>query len=150
MEHAIFLRVLRGDIFYVDFGETDGSPVHGIRPAMVIQNDIGNWHSPTVIVAAITTSIKATRQPTHVHIGNQFGLPRDSMLMLEQIFTVDKLSLREYLGTVEDDFMDAVDEAVAISLGVHPSKCNSRNGNQPMVRDSQRRTRREYSGRTEL
>ena len=150
MEQLMFLRVLRGDIFYVDFGHADGSPIHGIRPAMVVQNDVGNWHSTTVIVAAITTVLKATRQPTHVYIGDRFGLPRKSMLMLEQLFTVDKLSLREYLGTVEDEFMDLVDEAAAISLGVHPTKCNSRNGNQPMVRDYLMKVRSKDNGRKEL
>ena len=150
MEQPMFLRVLRGDIFYVDFGHADGSPIHGIRPAMVVQNDVGNWHSTTVIVAAITTVLKATRQPTHVYIGDRFGLPRKSMLMLEQLFTVDKVSLKEYLGTVDDDFLDLVDEAAAISLGVHPTKCNSRNGNQPMVRDYLMKVRRKDNGRKEL
>ena len=150
MERTMFLRVLRGDIFYVDFGHADGSPIHGIRPAMVVQNDVGNWHSTTVIVAAITTAIKATRQPTHVYVGNRFGLPRESMLMLEQLFTVDKLSLKEYLGTVEDEFLDLVDEAAAISLGVHPTKCNSRNGNQPMVRDYLMKARRQENGKNKL
>ena len=74
MNRPLFPQVCRGDIYYVDFGNQPGSVVHGIRPAMVIQNDVGNRHAPTLIVAAITTEIKKLRQPTHVLLGTQFGL----------------------------------------------------------------------------
>ena len=77
--------IVRGDIYFVNFGKVPGSFMQGIRPAMVLQNDVGNRHAPTVIVAAITTEIKKLRQPTHILIGAKFGLPEVSMLMLEQL-----------------------------------------------------------------
>ena len=101
MNHPLFPKIHRGDIYYMDFGNQPGSAVHGIRPAMVVQNDVGNRHAPTIIVAAITTEIKKTRQPTHVLIGSQFGLPQESMLMLEQLTTIDKVMLRQHIGTAD-------------------------------------------------
>ena len=79
MNRPLFPKIHRGDIYYLDFGNQPGSTVHGIRPAMVVQNNVGNRHSPTVIVAAITAEIKKTRQPTHVQLGSQFGLPQESI-----------------------------------------------------------------------
>ena len=76
MDKKLFPRIYRGDIFYVDFGNQPGSVAHGILPAMVVQNDTGNWHAPTFIVAAITTAIKKLRQPTHIVIGARIGLPQ--------------------------------------------------------------------------
>ena len=105
MERTMFLRVLRGDIFYVDFGHADGSPIHGIRPAMVVQNDVGNWHSTTVIVAAITTAIKKTYLPSHVIIGPEYGLDNPSMVMMEQLRVVNQTELTRYVGTVTDERM---------------------------------------------
>lgn len=119
METKIFPRIYRGDIFYVDFGNQPGSAVHGIRPAMVVQNDVGNWHAPTLIVAAITTEIKKLRQPTHVLIGQQFGLPQESMLMLEQLATIDKTALLTYVGTASNEFLESVDKSLSISIGIH-------------------------------
>lgn len=119
METKIFPRIYRGDIFYVDFGNQPGSAVHGIRPAMVVQNDIGNWHAPTLIVAAITTEIKKLRQPTHVLLGKQFGLPQESMLMLEQLATIDKTALLTYVGTASSEFLESVDKSLSISIGIH-------------------------------
>lgn len=126
MDKKLFPRIYRGDIFYVDFGNQPGSVVHGIRPAMVVQNDTGNWHAPTLIVAAITTEIKKLRQPTHIVIGARFGLPQESMLLLEQLFTIDKTMLLTYVGTADEDFLGSVDKAVAVSVGVHPTICNSK------------------------
>lgn len=120
MNRPLFPKVHRGDIYYVDFGNQPGSAVHGIRPAMVVQNEVGNRHAPTIIVAAITTEIKKTRQPTHVLLGAQFGLPQESMLMLEQLTTIDKVMLQRYIGTAEDGFMKTVDRALSISVGVRP------------------------------
>lgn len=122
MTRPLFPKIHRGDIYYMDFGNQPGSTVHGIRPAMVVQNDVGNRHSPTVIVAAITTEIKKTRQPTHVQLGSQFGLPQESMLMLEQLTTIDKVMLRQYIGTVDETFMKTVDRALSVSIGIHLSK----------------------------
>ena len=126
MDRKLFPRIYRGDIFYVDFGNQPGSVAHGIRPAMVVQNDTGNWHAPTLIVAAITTEIKKLRQPTHLVIGARFGLPQESMLLLEQLFTIDKTMLLTYVGTADQQFLESVDKAVAVSVGVHPTICNSK------------------------
>ena len=111
-------HIQRGDILYVDFGDQPGSVIHGIRPALVLQNNTGNRHSPTVIVAAITTCIKKVYQPTHIFLGKQFGLKENSMLLLEQIATVDKRQIINYVGTVSPQFMHTVNEAYAISIGL--------------------------------
>jgi len=135
MNRPLFPKIHRGDIYYMDFGNQPGSTVHGIRPAMVVQNNVGNRHSPTVIVAAITTEIKKTRQPTHVQLGSQFGLPQESMLMLEQLTTIDKVMLRQYIGTVDEVFMKTVDRALSVSVGIYLSKRKRR-------RNKTRRTER--------
>ena len=135
MNHPLFPQIHRGDIYYMDFGNQPGSTVHGIRPAMVVQNNVGNRHAPTVIVAAITTEIKKTRQPTHVQLGSQFGLPQESMLMLEQLTTIDKVMLRQYIGTVDEVFMKTVDRALSVSVGIYLSKRKRR-------RNKTRRTER--------
>lgn len=126
MESSIFKRIYRGDIYYVDFGNQPGSVVHGVRPAMVVQNDTGNWHAPTLIVAAITTEIKKLRQPTRIKLGKQFGLTFDSMLLLEQLFTIDKSQLETYVGTASNDFLREIDRSIAVSVGIHPTICNNR------------------------
>lgn len=128
MKHPLFPKIHRGDIYYMDFGNQPGSTVHGIRPAMVVQNNVGNRHSPTVIVAAITTEIKKTRQPTHVQLGSKFGLPQESMLMLEQLTTIDKVMLRQYIGAVDEAFMKTVDRALSVSVGIYlPKRKRRRN-----------------------
>ena len=135
MNHPLFPKIHRGDIYYMDFGNQQGSTVHGIRPAMVVQNNVGNRHSPTVIVAAITTEIKKTRQPTHVQLGSQFGLPQESMLMLEQLTTIDKVMLRQYIGTADEAFMKTIDRALSVSVGIYLLKRKRR-------RNKTRRTER--------
>ena len=128
MNRPLFPKIHRGDIYYMDFGNQPGSTVHGIRPAMVVQNNVGNRHSPTVIVAGITTEIKKTRQPTHVQLGSQFGLPQESMLMLEQLTTIDKVMLRQYIGAVDEAFMKTVDRALSVSVGIYlPKRKRRRN-----------------------
>ena len=108
----------RGDIFYADLEPVIGSEQGGVRPVLVIQNDIGNRHSPTVIVAAITSRIKYRHQPTHVNLnGRQCGLHSDSTIMLEQIRTLDKQRLLGYVGSVGKAKMDEVDKALEISVG---------------------------------
>ena len=126
MESSIFKRIYRGDIYYVDFGNQPGSVEHGVRPAMVVQNDVGNRYAPTVIVAAITSEIKKLRQPTRIKLGKQFGLTFDSMLLLEQLFTIDKSQLETYVGTASNDFLREIDRSIAVSVGIHPTICNSR------------------------
>lgn len=111
--------VRRGDIFYADLSPVIGSEQGGVRPVLVVQNDIGNRYSPTVIVAAITSQINKGKLPTHVEIdAKDFGLPRDSVILLEQIRTVDKKRLEEKIGHLDEEMMDKVNEGLSISLGL--------------------------------
>lgn len=111
--------VKRGDIFYADLSPVIGSEQGGVRPVLVIQNDVGNKYSPTIIIAAITSQINKARLPTHIEINApDFGLPKDSVVLLEQIRTIDKKRLREKIGKFDGDMMKTVDEALKISLGL--------------------------------
>ena len=117
MENKTVHSVYRGDILYADLEPVIGSEHGGVRPVLVIQNDIGNRHSPTVIVAVITSRIKR-RQPTHVNLnGRQCGLHSDSTIMLEQLRTLDKQRLLGYAGSVGKAKMKEVDKALEISIG---------------------------------
>ena len=112
-------HVRRGDIFYADLSPVVGSEQGGIRPVLIIQNDMGNRHSPTVIAAAITSQMNKAKLPTHIALINQHcGLTRDSVVLLEQIRTLDKRRLRERMGHLEGPRMDAVDQAIAVSMGI--------------------------------
>ncbi|SKA87149.1 mRNA interferase MazF [Clostridium sp. USBA 49] len=111
--------VKRGDIFYADLSPVVGSEQGGIRPVIVIQNDVGNKYSPTVIVAAITSQINKAKLPTHVEISSEeYGLNKDSVVLLEQIRTLDKKRLKEKIGHMTDKDMKMVDEALSISVGL--------------------------------
>lgn len=111
--------VKRGDIFYADLSPVIGSEQGGIRPVVVIQNDLGNRYSPTVIVTAITSQINKAKLPTHVEISSEvYGLNKDSVVLLEQIRTVDKKRLREKIGHMTDEDMKKVQEALMISVGL--------------------------------
>ena len=111
--------VKRGDIFYADLSPVTGSEQGGIRPVIVIQNDVGNKYSPTVIVAAITSQINKAKLPTHVEISsNEYGLNKDSVVLLEQIRTLDKKRLKEKIGHMTDADMILVEEALLISIGL--------------------------------
>lgn len=113
--------VKRGDIFYADLSPVIGSEQGGVRPVLVIQNDVGNKYSPTIIVAAITSQINKARLPTHIEINApDYGLPKDSVVLLEQIRTIDKKRLREKIGKFDEDMMRQVDDALRISLGLTP------------------------------
>lgn len=110
--------VKRGDIFYADLSPVVGSEQGGVRPVIVIQNNVSNKYSPTIIIAAITSQINKARLPTHVEItAPHFGLPKDSVVLLEQIRTIDKKRLREKIGRFNDDMMEQIDEGLKISLG---------------------------------
>lgn len=110
--------VKRGDIFYADLSPVVGSEQGGIRPVLIIQNDIGNKFSPTVIVAAITSQINKAKLPTHIEISaNDFGLAKDSVILLEQVRTIDKKRLREKIGKLDASLMENVNDALKISLG---------------------------------
>ena len=112
-------EIKRGDIFYADLAPHVGSEQGGIRPVLAIQNDIGNKYSPTVIVAAITSQIGKAKFPTHVEIhAGEFGLTKDSVILLEQIRTIDKIRLKNKVGKLSDEVMEKVNQAILISLGL--------------------------------
>jgi len=111
--------IKRGDIFYADLSPVVGSEQGGIRPVLIVQNDIGNKYSPTVIAAAITSQINKAKLPTHIEINaNDYGLAKDSVILLEQIRTIDKKRLREKIGRLDDETMEKVNEALSISFGL--------------------------------
>ena len=111
--------VKRGDIFYADLSPVVGSEQGGTRPVLIVQNDTGNKHSPTVIAAAITSQTGKARLPTHIELNAQsVGLSRDSVILLEQIRTIDKSRLRERMGRVDGELMERIDAAIAVSFGL--------------------------------
>ena len=111
--------VRRGDIFYADLSPVVGSEQGGLRPVLIIQNDVGNRYSPTVIAAAITSRMGKTRLPTHIDIyAERAGLAKDSVILLEQIRTLDKRRLKERMGHLEGAVMDEVNTAIAVSFGI--------------------------------
>jgi mRNA interferase MazF len=113
------LNVHRGDIYYADLSPVVGSEQGGMRPVLIVQNDIGNRFSPTVIAAAITSRQSKAKLPTHIPLySGTSGLSKDSVVLLEQMRTIDKRRLREKMGTVDERSMSAVDNAISISLGL--------------------------------
>ncbi|MBE6700876.1 MAG: type II toxin-antitoxin system PemK/MazF family toxin [Ruminococcaceae bacterium] len=113
------MTVRRGDIFYADLSPVIGSEQGGIRPVVIVQNDVGNKHSPTVIAAAITSRTDKTKLPTHIEVlADRFGLAKDSVILLEQVRTIDKKRLKEKMGHLEDETMEKVNNAISVSLGL--------------------------------
>ena len=110
--------ILRGEVYYVDLNPIVGSEQGGVRPCIIIQNDLGNAHSPTVIIAPITRKLDKTGLPTHRLLNSETGLNRHSVALLEQIRTIDKTRLREFVGVLGDEDMLAVDIALAMSVGL--------------------------------
>ena len=111
--------VRRGDIYFADLSPVVGSEQGGMRPVLIVQNDTGNRHSPTVIAAAITSQTGKARLPTHIELtGESCGLSRDSVILLEQIRTIDKSRLRERMGKLPDGVMAQVNSAIAVSFGL--------------------------------
>jgi len=111
--------IRRGDIFYADLSPVVGSEQGGVRPVLIIQNDIGNKYSPTVIASAITSQINKAKLPTHIELkAKSYGIPKDSVILLEQIRTIDKKRLKEKIGYLSPDIMKSVDEALQISFGL--------------------------------
>ena len=111
--------VKRGDIYYADLSPVVGSEQGGVRPVLIVQNDTGNRHSPTVIAAAITSKLSKAKLPTHIRLSSQTtGLNRDSIILLEQIRTLDKSRLRERMGRLDENTMNAVDNALSVSFGL--------------------------------
>lgn len=114
-EKAVVIR--RGDIFYADLRPVVGSEQGGVRPVLVIQNDVGNRHSPTVICAAITSRMNKAKLPTHVELkARPWNMVRDSVILLEQVRTIDKQRLREKICHIDGEVLKQVDEALKISL----------------------------------
>ena len=113
------MTIRRGDVYYADLRPVVGSEQGGIRPVLVIQNDVGNRHSPTVIAAAITSQTGKANLPTHISLAaRSCGLTRDSVILLEQVRTLDKSRLRERMGRLDEPAMHQVDNAIAVSFGL--------------------------------
>ena len=111
--------VKRGDIYYADLSPVVGSEQGGVRPVLIVQNNVGNKFSPTVIAAAITSQINKAKMPTHIEIdADDYGLSNDSVILLEQVRTIDKRRLKERIGHLNDHLMNRVNEAIEISLGL--------------------------------
>ena len=111
--------IKRGDIYYADLSPVVGSEQGGVRPVLIIQNDIGNKYSPTVIATAITSQINKAKMPTHIELdANEYGLSKDSVVLAEQIRTIDKKRLKEKIGHLDDELMNKVNEALEISFGL--------------------------------
>ena len=116
MEHSI---VRRGDIYYADLSPVVGSEQGGVRPVLIVQNDTGNRHSPTVIAAAITSQTGKARLPTHISVAPlSCGLPKESVILLEQVRTLDKRRLRECTGRIDAELQKQVDTALQVSFGL--------------------------------
>lgn len=113
------MEVTRGDIYYADLSPVVGSEQGGVRPVLIVQNDVGNKHAPTVIVAAITSQISKSKLPTHIDLpANMYGLSKDSVVLMEQVRTLDKRRLKEKTGKIDNRLMKKVDFALAVSFGM--------------------------------
>jgi mRNA interferase MazF len=113
------MDIRRGDIFYADLSPVVGSEQGGMRPVLIIQNDVGNRYSPTVIAAAITSKMAKAKLPTHIDIyADEVGLAKNSVVLFEQIRTLDKKRLKEKMGHLDDDLMNSVNDAISVSLGL--------------------------------
>ena len=116
------MNIKRGDIFYANLSPVVGSEQGGVRPVLIVQNDVGNRFSPTVIAAAITSQQEKAKLPTHIQLGTvNSGLLKDSVVLLEQIRTIDKRRLKEKMGCLDGHSMDMVDKAISISFGLASS-----------------------------
>ena len=113
------MNIKRGDIYYADLSPVVGSEQGGIRPVLIVQNNVGNRFSPTVIAAAITSQQSKAKLPTHIPLfANTAGLARDSVVLLEQVRTIDKRRQKKKMGTVDENSMDAINNAISISFGL--------------------------------
>ena len=126
------ITVKRGDIYYADLSPVVGSEQGGLRPVLIIQNDVGNRYSPTVIAAAITSKMDKTKLPTHIDVyAEKVGLAKNSVILLEQVRTLDKRRLKEKMGHLDDEVMSAVNSAIAVSFGLsehHAAQTEGKNG----------------------
>ena len=112
-------NIKRGDIYYADLSPVIGSEQGGLRPVLIVQNDVGNKYSPTVIAAAITSKMSKSKLPTHIDVvGDKVGLAKDSVILLEQIRTIDKKRLKEKMGHLDEGMMNLVNNAITVSFGL--------------------------------
>ena len=113
------MTVKRGEIYYADLSPVVGSEQGGIRPVLIIQNDTGNKHSPTVIVAAITSKMNKAKLPTHIELSaDEYDIVKDSVILLEQLRTIDKQRLKERIGALNESQIPDVEKALSVSLGI--------------------------------
>ena len=113
------MNIKRGDIYYADLSPVIGSEQGGLRPVLIVQNDVGNKYSPTVIAAAITSKMGKTKLPTHIDVvATDAGLAKDSVVLLEQIRTIDKKRLKEKMGHLDNTTMNSVNNAISVSFGL--------------------------------
>ena len=111
--------IKRGELYYADLSPVVGSEQGGIRPILIVQNDTGNKYSPTIIAAAVTSKLNKAKLPTHIELSaSEFGLPKDSVILLEQIRTLDKKRLKQFMGTVDQKQMKEIDKKIKISLAL--------------------------------
>ncbi len=114
------MNIKRGEIYYADLSPVIGSEQGGVRPVLIIQNDVGNKYSPTVIAAAITSQHNKNKLPTHISVdADNCGLAKDSIVLLEQVRTIDKQRLKEKMGSLDNNSMDMVDKALSVSFGLN-------------------------------
>lgn len=112
------LGIKRGDMYYADLSPVVGSEQGGIRPVLIVQNDVGNKYSPTVIAVAITSQVNKSKLPTHIELNSQnYGLSKDSVILAEQIRTIDKTRLKDRIGHIDENLMNKVNEALGVSFG---------------------------------
>lgn len=117
------MNIKRGDIYYADLSPVIGSEQGGLRPVLIVQNDVGNKYSPTVIAAAITSRVSKAKLPTHIDVvGDDTGLAKDSIILLEQIRTIDKKRLKEKMGHLDEGTMNSVNNAIEVSFGLGHEK----------------------------
>lgn len=120
---GVKMVIRRGDIFYADLRPVIGSEQGGIRPVLIIQNNTGNKHSPTVICAAITSKMNKAKLPTHVEISaKENGIAKDSVILLEQVRTIDKSRLKEKMCHLDGEIIEKIDKALAISFSILPEE----------------------------
>ncbi len=113
------MNIKRGDIYYADLSPVVGSEQGGLRPVLIVQNDVGNKYSPTVIAAAITSQHDKSKLPTHINLNADCcGLAKNSIVLLEQVRTIDKTRLKERMGSVDANAMNKVDKAISVSFGL--------------------------------
>ena len=119
MESENYMSIKRGDIYYADLSPVVGSEQGGLRPVLIVQNDVGNKYSPTVIAAAITSQTNKSKLPTHIELyAENYGLSKNSVILCEQMRTIDKKRLKEKMGHLDEGLMGQVNEAITVSLGL--------------------------------